>query len=165
MTSIRPTQITDIPTIIELINDSWARTYDPLIGEQARLAMTDKKHVPALFEDEIDMPTGESIVAVDDTDTIVGHIGGFDKGEYGTFFVDHLHIKPEFFGKGVASDLLDSLSEVVNFRAQRIELTVLQGNDRAIGFYKKYGFEPATGTNEDDGLDSTPSILLRYEIK
>lgn len=164
MATIRPTQITDIPAIIELINDSWSRTYDPLIGKQARLAITDKKHVPSLFEDEIDMPTGESFVAVDEGGQVVGHVGGFDKGEVGTFFVDHLHIKPECFGKGVASNLLDSLSKTINVRAQRIELTVLQGNERAIGFYNKYGFKPANGENEDDGLDDTPSILLRYEI-
>ena len=164
MTTIRPTQITDISAVIELINDSWSRTYDPLIGKEARLAITDKKHVPALFEDEIDMPIGESVVAVDETDSIVGHVGGFDKGEVGTFFVDHLHIKPEYFGKGIASKLLDSLSEAISNRAQRIELTVLRGNERAIGFYNKYGFKAATGENEDDGLDDTPSILLRYEI-
>lgn len=164
MTTIRPTQITDISAVIELINDSWSRTYDPLIGKEARLAITDKKHVPALFEDEIDMPIGQSVVAVDETDVIVGHVGGFDKGEVGTFFVDHLHIKPECFGKGIASKLLDSLSEAISYRAQRIELTVLQGNERAISFYNKYGFKAATGENEDDGLDDTPSILFRYEI-
>lgn len=164
MTTIRPTQITDIPAVIDLINDSWARTYDPLIGEQARLAITDKKHVPTLFEDEIDMPSGESIVAINEADVIVGHVGGFDKGEFETFFVDHLHVDPKYFGKDVATNLLDALCKGVSFRAKRIELTVLQGNDRAIGFYNKYGFKPATGANEDDGLDDTPSILLRYEI-
>lgn len=169
METIRPTKKDDISAVIKLINGSWSRTYDPLIGEQKRLVITDKKHVPKLFEDEIELPTGESIVAADGAGAIIGHIGGFDKGEVGTFFVDHLHIEPEYFGKGIASKLLDSLCDSINAkvqqRAQRIELTVLQGNDRAIGFYKKYGFKPATGENEDDGLDDTPSILFRYEIK
>lgn len=165
MTTIRPTNFEDIPAVITLINDSWARTYDPLIGKQARLAITDKKHVLILFEDEIDMPTGASIVAAGSSGEIIGHIGGFEKGEAGTFFVEHLHVKPEYFGKEVASKILDSLCETINGRANKIELTVLQGNDRAIAFYKKYGFKPATGTNEDDGLGNIPSILLRYEIK
>lgn len=165
MATIRPTKSEDIPAVIELINDSWARTYDPLIGEHKRRALTDKKHVPKLFEDEIDMQTGESLIAADKAGSIIGHIGGFDKGEMGTFFVDHLHIKPEYFGTGIASKLLDSLCNSLLNKTKRIELTVLQGNDRAIGFYNKYGFKITTGENEDDGLDDTPSILLRYEIK
>jgi RimJ/RimL family protein N-acetyltransferase len=48
--------------------------------------------------------------------------------------------------------------------ADRIELTVLENNHRAIGFYRKHGFLPASGENEDDGLGGVPSILMRWEI-
>lgn len=168
MIMVRQMEEKDIPQTIALLKASWARTYDHVIGAEARKEISDKKHTVVRLVDEIKAPNSIAIVALDDNEEIIGHVGGEMKGEAGTFFVDRLHVDPKYFGKDVAAQLMDLLSKILlkqsTMNTDRIELTVLEGNGRAFGFYYKFGFKNASGDNEDDGLGGIPSQLLRYEL-
>ncbi len=163
---IRAARLGDVPAILPFIKESWARTYDPVIGVEARRKKSGAKHVPALFEGEINDPYKAGIVAFAES-AVVGYVGGEMRGK-DCFFVDHLHVAPDWQGKGVAGALMDTLRQHLHdsgINAPKcIELTVLSGNERAFGFYYKQGFVNASGENEDDGLGGRPSQLLRWEI-
>jgi ribosomal protein S18 acetylase RimI-like enzyme len=52
-----------------------------------------------------------------------------------------LAVDPAVLGKGAASDLMDSILRRLKLRGvKRLGLTVNVTNQRALGFYKKYGF-------------------------
>ena len=52
--NFRLSVVDDIPAIIQLVKASWARTYDTVIGVEARKVKSDAKHVPTLFLSEIE---------------------------------------------------------------------------------------------------------------
>lgn len=164
MFDIRPTQEADISQTVALLKSSWERTYDPLIGRENRILISNEKHKARVLLSEIERNEGESLVALDEQGKVIGHIGGEIKGGDRIFFVDRLHVEPEYFGTGVATKLSDALGVAIKDRADAIELTVLKGNDRALAFYLKYGFEIVTGENEDDGLGGIQSTLMRYNL-
>lgn len=51
-------------------------------------------------------------------------------------------VEPELRGQGVANALLKAVVDYGASHVEQIMLTVVKGNDAAIGLYKKYGFEP-----------------------
>lgn len=164
MFTVRALQLGDIEQTVALLKGSWERTYDPLIGKETRIQISDEKHKPQKLREEMEDVNGEALVAIDEAGDVIGHVGGEIRGGAKTFFVDRLHVEPVYFGKGVAVKLMDELCAALKDRANSIELTVLHGNDRAEAFYLKYGFKVSTGENEDDGLGLIKSTLLRYEI-
>lgn len=161
---IRRSRPTDVSAIKTFVKASWARTYDPVIGEEERKRISNAKHVETLFLEEIGSKESGSLVAFDGENEIIGHIGGAMR-DNGIFFVDRLHIDPRAFGTGLAHEMMRQLAEHLHTLASAIELTVLLNNERALGFYKKFGFVEARGSNEDEGLGGVPSVLMRYELK
>ena len=103
---VRPTAVGDVPAVTEVVKASWARTYNHLMGEELQTLRSNAKHVPELFLPEIGSDTGRSFVAVADGE-IVGHVGGFRKGD--RFFIDRIHVDIAWHGTGVAVALLDAL--------------------------------------------------------
>jgi GNAT superfamily N-acetyltransferase len=58
-------------------------------------------------------------------------------------YLEDLFVKPEFRGKGVGRGLLQYLAKVaVDRGCGRLEWSVLDWNESAIGFYKSLGAEP-----------------------
>jgi ribosomal protein S18 acetylase RimI-like enzyme len=71
-------------------------------------------------------------------------------------------ISPEYRGKQVSNLLFDELfkwAKVNKFTA--IDAKVIQGNERALYFYHKYGFDKI-GTEENNGITE---VLLRKKIE
>ena len=58
-------------------------------------------------------------------------------------YLEDLYVKPEARGRGVGLALLKRLASIVRERGYgRLEWSVLDWNEPAIGFYKKLGAEP-----------------------
>ncbi len=82
---------------------------------------------------------------------------GGDSGELLQVWVD-----PAYKGKGVATAILDAVFEWAGRNGFRtIIATVAQGNDRALKFYKKSGFVPASDTI----ADATDGLVLAKEVQ
>ena len=86
---------------------------------------------------------------------VIAHIDGEPAGfalffhNYSTFlakpgvYLEDLFVKPEFRGKGIGRSLLSYLARVALDRGcGRLEWSVLDWNESAIGFYKSLGAEP-----------------------
>jgi diamine N-acetyltransferase len=160
--AVRPTAYGDVDSVISLVKASWARTYDPVIGEVARIEISDAKHTPALFEREIAADDGLSLIATDRAGAIIGHIGGLVRPD-GTCFVDRIHVVPHWQGRGVAAALLEQACTALNGEASALELTVLENNGRALAFYRKVGFREVAGATPK-GLAHVPAILMRLDL-
>ncbi|MEM8541254.1 MAG: GNAT family N-acetyltransferase [Pseudomonadota bacterium] len=157
---ILPTVTSDIAPLTLFINASWIRTYAPLIGADMATELATNKHTSQLFEREIDASDALSWVAKTTVGKIVGHVGGFEKGN-GAIYIDRFHISPEWFGKGVAS-LLDKAvaGDAEQKGYQYLELTVLEDNARALAFYLKAGFSIDESRSPVEGLGPKQALTL-----
>ena len=86
---------------------------------------------------------GGNILVAKDGNRVVGFVGYGDRGEEApkTGEIFALYVLSEYYGKGVAQQLMKTGLEQLNGYSQ-ICLWVLKENNRAIRFYQKCGFLP-----------------------
>lgn len=136
--SIRPGVVTDVPLIADLIR-GLAR-YERLEDE---VLMTEEKLRASLFGERV---YAETMIAESD-----GEPAGFALyfHNYSTFlaqpgiYLEDLFVVPERRGRGVGRALLERLAQLaLERRCGRLEWSVLDWNEDAIGFYRRLGATP-----------------------
>ena len=136
---IRPAQIGDVPTILQLIVD--LATYERAPND---VTATEEQLRDVLFGAK--KPAAEVLLAFED-ETPVGFAVFFHNfstwlGRPGLYLED-LFVKPEMRGKGYGRALLVDLARIARERGcGRMEWAVLDWNDPAIQFYRKLGAKP-----------------------
>lgn len=138
---IRPGTEDDVPLILSLIRE---------LAEYERLS-----HEVVATEDTLrDSLFGERRVA----EVLLGYIGD-EPASFALFFhnfstflgrpgiyLEDLYVKPEFRGSGVGSAMLVRLARLARERScGRLEWSVLDWNEPAIGFYEMLGASPVSG--------------------
>jgi GNAT superfamily N-acetyltransferase len=138
---IRAATEEDVPLILSLIKE---------LAEYERLS----HEVVATEEALRDSLFGEQPVA----EVLIGHLGDEPVGfalffhNFSTFvgkpgiYLEDLYVRPEFRGAGIGRALLVHLARLARERGcGRLEWSVLDWNEPAIGFYKKIGASPVSG--------------------
>ncbi len=134
---------------------SWQETYAGLIDAQYLAGMTLQKFTA------ITKKNSDNILVAKDGEKVIGFVGyGADRdhtlAECGEIY--GIYVLAEYHGTKVGYELMNAALEMLA-EYQRIVLWVLKGNDRAIRFYKRYGFR-FDGT-EKQVLLGTPNTELR----
>ena len=138
---IRSATEDDVPLILTLIKE---------LAEYERLS----HEVVATEEALRDSLFGERRVA----EALLGYLGGNQAGfalffhSFSTFlgkpgiYLEDLYVRPEFRGAGVGRALLVHLAGLAKERGcGRLEWSVLDWNEPAIGFYRGIGASPVSG--------------------
>ncbi len=132
---------------------SWHEAYLDLVNQEYLNKLTLEKCEAMAFK------RTDNLLVAKDADRIIGFVGYGDRGkeapETGEIFA--LYVLSEFYGKGVAQQLMNAGLERLKSYPQ-ICLWVLKENERAIRFYKKCGFEP-------DGEEMISPIIGATEIR
>jgi ribosomal protein S18 acetylase RimI-like enzyme len=156
---IRHMEDADAEDVSVLLTASWRRTYEPLVGKERVADKTATLHRPDRLREELADPLSASFVAVASGGGIAGC--AFDrKDRSGELWFDRLHVDPRWFGKGVAADLLHAVLAAFVGESS-ISVEVIRGNDRALAFYRKQGFEIAESHSHCGSLDVPATILRR----
>ena len=135
---IRPTQVGDVPVILELIRD--LATYERAPNE---VVATEEQLVDFLFGPR---PAAEVLLAFEG-ESPIGFALFFHNfstwlGRPGLYLED-LFVKPEKRGKGHGRALLVELAKIARNRGcGRMEWAVLDWNEPAIKFYRTLGAKP-----------------------
>ena len=104
MAAIREMTKEDAPVVSRLYADSWTQTYGPLYDPMTLDSETEKRFSVSKQEAEAANPDIITLVAVEE-----GKIVGASKSEMddrNQAWVDRMHILPEYFGTGLADDLM-----------------------------------------------------------
>ena len=138
---IRPGTVDDVPLILSLIRE---------LAEYERLS----HEVVATEEMLRDSLFGERRVA----EVLIGHLDEEPAGfalffhNFSTFlgrpgiYLEDLYVRPEFRGSGLGRALLVHLASIASERGcGRLEWSVLDWNEPAIGFYERIGASPVSG--------------------
>lgn len=136
--SLRPASATDVPVILALIGElaEYERLSHEVVADEAGLRAT-------LFGER---PAAEVVLAED-----AGQVLGFALffHSYSTFlarpglYLEDLFVRPVARGRGVGQRLLAHLARLACERGcGRLEWSVLDWNEPAIGFYRRMGAVP-----------------------
>ncbi|WP_323960014.1 GNAT family N-acetyltransferase [Arthrobacter sp. JZ12] len=149
MVTIRPLRIDEIEAALRMKNQGWRQAYRGRISQEVLDGLDDDLEAQAEawrcgFGDGRDAP----LVAIDDDGGIVGiAAAGEPRGDSPPADIELflLYVLEEYYGTGLGREL----AEAVIGQAGAL-LWVLEGNDRAIAFYRKLGFT-------EDGVRETLS--------
>jgi len=149
----------DIAAVSKLIQASWLRTYGPIVGADETVATSRRYHAPERIAAELDDPYKHATVA-DSNGEIVGYALVLTSDDDARIVLDRLHIEPVQFGTGLAAALMRA-AFAEHPSASVVELEVLEGNDRALAFYRKHGFRTVRMiTASYDAVDHRSHIMM-----
>ncbi|MBU5425553.1 GNAT family N-acetyltransferase [Tissierella pigra] len=159
---IRRAVIDDAESLANIIVESWKSAYSSIIPADEMVKFLDKQRRQQQFEKLIQdrqiiligicrgTPCG-LIFANKDNDEQLEECGSI----YSMYFLE------EYWGKGLAVKLMNkAISILKDEGCRRILLWVYEENERAIGFYERYGFI-FDGTKKHSQFSNKP-IELRY---
>jgi len=135
---IRPATVTDVPIILQLIQDlaTYERAPNDVTATEEQLVdvlFGEKPAAEVLLAFEGEMPVGFAVF-FHNFSTWLGRPG---------LYLEDLFVKPEMRGKGYGRALLVDLAKIARERGcGRMEWAVLDWNDPAIQFYRKLGAKP-----------------------
>ena len=139
--TIREVRVEDVPSVVKLVHE--LADYERAADE---CALTDEQLHAALF--------GPSPALFGFVAELDGEVVGFAlwflnfstwRGTHGIYLED-LFVQPAHRGRGLGKDLLRALAAVCVERGySRLEWSVLDWNEPAIGFYKRLGASPLSG--------------------
>ena len=108
-----------------LVPDSYL--FDPVFPERC------EKIALAIRDNNLLAKIGDQAVGF----AAYGEYRGEDLGDAAE--LDALYVLPEYWGRGIGYTLMNAVREKLS-ETPRIALWVLDGNERAIRFYERYGF-------------------------
>ncbi|MBZ9736568.1 GNAT family N-acetyltransferase [Mesorhizobium sp. CA18] len=159
MTRIRAMTRNDLADVSRLLGQSWRRTYAPIMGDETVARLSDERHAPERLAAELDDEDKMSFVAERADGSIAGYAMAAMDGK-GDVMLQRLHIEPQAFGSGLAGDLLHAVL-AAHAGIPSIALEVIEGNDRAIAFYRKHGFEVVERREAAHGVGGHASLIMR----
>jgi len=142
-TPIDVATVQDVPAIQRVAEWSFNGAYDELLAEELIEAILDEWYATERLREQITDPENVFLIA-----RRGGRVRGFvDVAPHdspGSYFLSRLYVEPSLWGSGIGSELLMAAIRHIDGDCERLELTVLDGMDRAIGFYERHGFEYVT---------------------
>lgn len=167
--TIRKATVDDTVAIRHVQAASWLATYpndEYGVSEEWVKAYTDSWLTPEKLEESkgyieraISNPSGYYRVAEVDGE-IIGFIHG-STNEDDTKELEAIYTRPDMFGKGLGPQLITLFIEWAGDSQSSLEAAVY--NERALRFYRKYGFKEVAGT-EYLYRDKIPVIKMVREI-
>jgi len=158
---VRTARVDDAPALARLQVASWHAAYRELIPASRLAGFTVERRTAAWRRNLAGGPGRTRLVERDGQVLGLCTLGtsrdGTRTGEIWSLYVD-----PEAWGSVVGSALMaDALALLAARGHRQVVLWVLEGNQRAIGFYEGSGFARDGGHMIDDGL---PQVRMRREL-
>jgi ribosomal protein S18 acetylase RimI-like enzyme len=181
--TVRPAEPAEVPAIRAVAERAWRAAHEPVVGAAAvdaflaefydadsfreRVAREDRHLRVAVGPTDTDERAGDPDgqtdgTEPDDADGVLGYTLSLpDDDDPGLFHLAHVYVDPDRWGEGVGRRLLGDVESLARERgADRLRLGVLAGNDRAVSFYERAGFERVRD-GHDDRLDAATHTYER----
>jgi ribosomal protein S18 acetylase RimI-like enzyme len=166
MFQVRRCRLRDVGPLSDLLRVCWHATYDSILGEveATRLAryMCSKVNLGITVAFSRVFARSLTLVATKGTAPIGYAMAQRDEQD-GQIILYGLYVHPEWQGKGIGSALVEAV--VAKFPgAERIRLEVLKGNDAAIAWYQRRGFEAYGETPFATGTDGIAALYMDKQL-
>lgn len=152
----------DLPAVKQLLAVTWHDTYDALYGVEKVNDLTTRWHSLEALQKRLTMPNSEFVVA-DDGTQLLGM--AFAQMEGKDVKLHQLYVLPGHQGEGIGQALLSEVMDCFP-EAKTISLEVDEDNVKALGFYKRNGFEPKGKTSDcGNNGDRIPAQILSRNLQ
>jgi ribosomal protein S18 acetylase RimI-like enzyme len=153
--TVRPAVPDDAAAVLDVARESWHAAYDDLLGPEAVEETVESWYDADSLARHARDDGRPFLVA--DADSVVGFAEAVwdadvseGEGEPGLVHLSRLYVRPERWGEGVGTALLDRLVDGVRERGgTALRLEVFAENERAVAFYDAYGFERVERTTDE----------------
>lgn len=147
---IRDATSDDADAITAVARASWHAAYDDLLGAEAVAETVDSWFTAENVVADVERSERPFFVAASDGEVLGFAVAVPDDERDAVYHLYRIYVRPDAWGEGVGSRLLArSESEVRTRGAERLRLSVLADNERAVAFYESAGFE-RVGDQWDD---------------
>ena len=152
----------DLAAVKALLLASWHDTYDATYGADKVRQITDEWHSLGALNANLNKPWSEFLVA-DSGAALHGMAFASQTSEDYTM-IHQLYVAPDALGQGIGSQLLQEVFEAFP-EAKSFRLEVDEANEKAIGFYKHFGFAEVSRT-ANCGADGSnmPAIVMERRV-
>lgn len=159
MTTIRPETNEDVDAVVAMHIRTWQKAYrgmlpDEVLDNLDPVSWTQRRHEYRAN------PASTSLVAEEDG-SIVGFVHfGPDREDPVLGEIYAIYVDPDRWGSGVGHELM---TRALAMPEREVRLWVLEQNERALRFYRRYGLHPdgARATYTPRGSDyAAPEIRL-----
>jgi len=157
MVQIREMNAEDASDVSRLYIESWTRTYETAFDKDALDVETAKRFMVEKQAEEAENPDKITLVAVDEGKLVGASLSLMDDRHQA--WIERLHVVKQYFGTGLADDMMRAIL-IKHTGLQSIALKVLEGNERAIGFYKRHGFTITEHIYDDEMVGGASSIIM-----
>lgn len=157
--SARPATAADVAAICDICTRAYRETYRGLLAGDYIERVVEDFYRPPRVAGEVDAspPGWLGYQVVEEDGRVLGAAGGgMTSATTGELYV--LYLEPAERGRGLGTALLDRVTEQIRgLGATAMEVSVIEGNDKAIPFYRARGFTeltrgPAWGSDESDNV-------------
>lgn len=150
-TSIRPATPTDIPAIRQIALDTWPAAYGQILSPEQLAYMLARTYDTAALAQQM-TTLGHAFLLAESESQVWGFIA-YETGYQGqpSTRIHKLYVLPDTQGRGIGRLLIDAVRQIALAHGDhQLELNVNR-NNRAIGFYEKYGFHISRTEDIDIG--------------
>lgn len=136
--TLRRARPDDAEAIQRVGRASWHAAYDDILGPET----VDERIDEWWDRDGLrDSATDETVMLVADAGERLVGVVHLAPDEEATWVLARLYVRPERWGAGIGTALLDRGVERLPDDAERLRLVVLADNDVGVSFYESCGFE------------------------
>jgi diamine N-acetyltransferase len=152
MVRLKQATADDWQTIRAIAYGTWPHTFGEMIPKDQISYMLERIYSEASLRTQMDQLEHHFLLAEKD-DEALGFISyEFDHHNKPDLMIHKLYLLPEAQGMGVGKMILDHLTAKARDQNQAmLRLKVFYKNDKARGFYERYGFEIAGTETSDAG--------------
>lgn len=158
---VRTAMERDLPRVREILDETWHSTYDEIYGVERVNEIVEDWHSHENLKQKLTQPNSEFLVA--DNGEIVGGMAFATQTEK-TINLHQLYVHPDFHGGKTGLHLLIEIENSF-LDAETVSLEVEEKNEKAVAFYKKYGFA-ITGETQNCGAEGSgiPALVMEKPI-
>jgi len=161
--SVRPARPTDAAGVRAVARASLHAAYDPIVGAERVAAIVETRYVPATLRRAFAAEDRPFLVAARD-DSVVGFASARSAtAADGTVDLRRCYVRPDAWGEGVGSKLLQGVEAVARSRGlERARLAVLDRNERASRFFESHDYRRVE--RADGGPDGADQVVYRKDL-
>ena len=153
--------VQDVPAIQRVADWSFHAAYADLLAPALIDAILEEWYATERLREQITDPESVFLVARRGG-RVRGYVNVDPHETPDAYFLSRLYVEPSLWGAGLGTELLTAACDRLDGDRGRLELTVLAGNERAIAFYERHGFERvATETTTLGPVDVEEHVYSR----